>query len=292
MKRIVVTGAAGLVGSRAIEYLRERYEVHAVVRKLPLEPLVDVEYHEIDLVSLCWDSLPPKADAVFHLAQSSHMRDFPDKADDIFAVNSAATASLLQYAMRANVSSFVLTSTGGLYGAHDGPIDESTPLCLPEGPLRHYFTTKRCAELLAHDYAQLMSVVILRPFFVYGAGQKQSMLVPRLLSNVRTGTPIELRGEAGASLNPIHVDDVVVSLEACLSLSGLQLFNLAGPEIVTIRQMAECIGDLFSVPPVFLTQSGHADGFVADISRMRDLLASPTVGFARGVASLINERFG
>jgi len=289
VSRIVLTGAAGLLGARALTTLHGQHEIHAVVRKRPAAPLAGVTYHELDLATN-WstESLPSRVDAVCHLAQSARMRDFPAQAPDIFAVNLAATASLLDYARRSGASHFVLASTGGLYGRHDGAITEETPLNPPGGELGYYFETKRCAELLAAAYVDRLNVIVLRPFFIYGPAQHDDMLIPRLIARVRAGQPITLRGQSGTRLNPIYVDDAVAVLEGTLGLDGHHVINVAGPQVSSIREISNRIAGLLGVDPVFQLEAGEPDHIVSSIARMKAIVDRDLVDVHSGIATMLS----
>jgi len=287
-KSIVVTGANGLLGRNAIEELSKRHEIHAVVRAIPDSPVSGVSYHIVDLASdWDWGSLPKKTDAVFHLAQSKRMREFPEQALDIYQVNLGATAKLLDYARSAGAAHFVLASTGGLYGAGSEVFSENSPIRSPEGPLKYYFDTKHCGEILAKNYASFMSIVILRPFFIYGPGQNRTMLIPRLIDSVCEGCPIGLQGESGIRLNPVHVSDVSKVIEATLYLSGFHVINVAGPDVLFLREIAMTIGGLLGKEPRFTIQDIKPCHIVSDIAKMRKLVQGRGVSFSSGVATLI-----
>jgi len=187
--RLLVTGAGGFVGSRLVAELAPRHEVFAVARR-PGPAIDGVVWIALDLARpLDPARLPAGVDSVVHLAQSRRYRDFPDGAADVFAVNVASTVALLEYARHAGVRSFVFTSSGGVYGfSYERFVEED-----PVNPLNFYFGSKYSAELLIGNYGTLFHTVVLRPFFVYGAGQ-QGMLVPNLVERVLTDTEITIEG--------------------------------------------------------------------------------------------------
>lgn len=289
MSRILVTGASGLVGSAIIRDWSAHHELFAVSRRaLPEGPSASTILADL-AASWSVDDLPGRIDAVIHLAQSNHWQDFPAAALDMFGVNVAATAKLLDYAATAGATRFVLASTGGLYGSSPQPITEASPLCSADGPLEYYFATKRAAETLALSYRHRFCVSIVRPFFVYGAGQRLPKLIPRLIDNVRTGTAIRVRGDSGTMLNPVHVDDMVKVLAACLEENHQGIVNVGGGQVTSIREMATRIGQLLGSTPQFTSEPGHAEGFVADIARMRSLTKSDPIGFDDGIARLLKQ---
>ena len=287
MSRALLTGVTGLVGHRLAHALAAEHEVVGVCRRAPDHaPFTSVV---IDLSKeWTWRSLPARADVVIHLAQSDNWQA-PDAALDVFAVNLASAARLLDYAANAGASHFVLMSTGGLYGASDVPLTESAPLRLGDGPLRYYFETKRSAEEFAGVYRDRMAVSILRPFFIYGSGQRLPKLVPRLIDALTAGRAVPIRGQSGTILNPVHVDDVVRVVQACLAQRHSGLVNVAGGQVTSIRDMASRIGRLFDVTPQFQAEPGDAEQFVSDTAVMRRLIGAEPIGFDEGIGSILAD---
>lgn len=270
-----------------MDLLRARHEIHAVVRKRPAVPVDGVTYHEIDL-SAPWsaESLPIPMDAIVHLAQSRNYRDFPAKALEIFHVNVATTAVLLDYGRRAGASHFILASTGGLYQPGNETICESTPINPPQRELSYYFRSKLSAELLVDTYRQWMNVSILRPFFIYGPGQTSDKLIARLMSSVMDSKPIQIAGEEGLQINPVHVDDVADLLCSLIETEGSRVLNVAGPQEVSLRHIANEIGRLAEHPPVFAPTGGVPERIVADHRPVQSLLGRPMIRFDDGLRSL------
>ena len=292
-QRILVTGADGLLGRHVLETWRGSRDIHALVRRAPDRPIEGVSYIAMDLAGpLDFARLPARVDAVIHLAQSPHMRDFPDAASDIYAVNTASTAQLLDWARRAGAGHFLLASTGGLYAPSAAPLTEESRLDPPRGPLGFYFDTKLCSEILVRAYEGQMHTVILRPFFIYGPGQRETMLLPRLIANVREGRALPVRGGRGTRLNPIFAGDAVDALATCLAADAPGVLNLAGPEVLTIRDIALHIGALIGREPLFDAQEGEADSVVADISRLRQRLTAPMTRFRDGIAEMVGSMEG
>lgn len=287
-KRLVITGGTGLVGRHFINHYANDFEIHALVLKKPDTEQKNVRYYEFDLsVGLDVTLLPRTVDAVIHLAQSEKFRDFPTGALSVFNVSVATTSLLLDYAHKAQASHFVLASTGGIYGANAEPVTESTPVQLPVGPLNYYFSTKYAAEKLVQAYAQILTVSILRPFFIYGHGQRKSMLLPRLVGNIRQRVPVNLQGDEGIVINPVHVTDVRDVIACCLTDSTSRIINVSGPDIVSIRQLANLIGSKVGQVPFFERVDGEAVNIIADNAIMRRLLNRPLTQLDPGVVDLL-----
>lgn len=295
MKRTcLITGAHGLVGTHLLPWLAE-YELYAVAREADSEWQAALPGHcrlieaDLSLPGFC-DKLPGKVDAVIHLAQSNHFRLFPDKALDIAAVNTFSTVQLLDYAKRAGARHFVYASTGGVYPA--GPervCVEAEPLAVQQ-QAGMYYASKLSAELFVEAYSRLMTTVVLRFFFIYGPGQRQSMLIPRLVQSVMEGRPIALQGDNGIRINPVYVSDAVRAVAAALQLSTSAVVNVAGPEVWSLRDIGHAIAAAVGKPALFQSDlEVVAQDLVADVGLMRQLLVSPAIGLREGLALYVQE---
>lgn len=286
--RILITGGAGLVGSRLLRLLDPEAELHLLVRHPDpaLEGLGNIHQHPTDLaVGVDVARLPARMDQVVHLAQSAHFRDFPRQAPDVFNVNVGTLATLLHYAVHAGATRFVLASSGGVYGSSAAPLREDTPVSLSGNP-GFYLASKLCGELLAGAYGPHMDVVMLRLFFAYGRGQRRSMLLPHLVDSVRNGVPVGLAGPEGIRVNPIHADDAAAACRAALAVTGMRTINVAGPEVHSLRALCELIGARLGKAPVYDLRPGDSGGdVIGDTTRMTELLGPAT----RRVADHLDE---
>lgn len=290
MKSILLTGATGLIGSHFLAAHRDDFAIHSVSRRRPGEGAARGTHTPIDL-SGSWDAgaLPQRIDAVIHLAQSEYFREFPEHAVDIFAVNTAATIRLLEYARRAHARTFVLASSGGVYAASDSGFTENARISA-RGDLGFYLGTRLCSEIVAQSYAPYFNLITLRFFFVYGPGQRPDMLIPRLISHVRNGTAITLQGTEGIRITPTHVSDAVAAVRKSLELSGTHTINVGGPEVFSIAEIANIIGRRVGRAPVFAIDPGAAPNHITgDITRMREMLVPPRVRFEDGVQTVLRQ---
>jgi UDP-glucose 4-epimerase len=288
MQNIVVTGANGLLGSHLVPLLAGKANVHILTRQVPAESPPGVTHHAIDLAgNPDYSGLPSRIDGVIYLAQSRRFREFPDAAAEVFEVNVTQVVKLLDHARRAGARSFVHASTGGVYGTSAAAFSEDAPVAAG-GSLGFYLTSKLCAEAVVREFAPHMNVAILRPFFIYGAGQPRGMLVPRLIDNVRGGVPLTLQGQNGMRINPVHASDAARAFIAALDMVGSNVVNVAGPETLSLRQIGEIIGRRTGVEPKFLVTEGSAEcDVIGSTEKMEAHLCAPAVRFADGVGDLL-----
>lgn len=259
---------------------------HAVWLRHPRISVVEQDVTRFDFARL-----PPAIEAVFTLAQSSHFRDFPAKAEEIFAVNVTSNLQLLQWAVAAGVKRYVHVSSGGIYGGRQGGQFLETELLPVDSPLGFYLGSKLCAEVVFQNYRHFFdAAIILRPFFVYGPGQRSDMFIARLIESVKKGTPIQLQGDAGLRVNPIFVADAALSISNALNLNGCHIINLAGPDVLSLREISEIIGAAVGRAPVFEPKSGPPVDYVADIAREVSQLLPALTPFREGIVKAIRNQ--
>lgn len=240
--KILVTGAAGFLGSKllpALQQNREEVGVCGVVRNLPANLVPSVKYVVTDLSAPGWtDDLPDENfDVVIHLAQSRFHREFPVKGMDIFNVNVRSTVELADWSRRHRVKRFLFTSTGNVYGSQQ-KVHKEDDSCKPDAM---YGATKLSAEILLKPYSGFMTILVLRIFGVYGPGQVNAMF-PNIIQRFICGDEIILAGDVGVRSNPIFLDDCVLAIQRLSQMpmpSDFEVLNVCGSETIDLKQVSE-----------------------------------------------------
>jgi len=269
MKKILVSGATGLLGYELVQRLSSNHQVYKLVKTLDTTLGENQIVHNF-LGEFDEKILPVKMDYIFHLAQFRDFKNFPEQSSEIFCVNTLSTLSLINYGLRSGVKKFVYTSTGGLYKGLSFPISESDSIKKPQ-ELDFYCASKLSSELLISSYSKFMDVQILRPFFIFGPRQSDQMLIPRIIKSIRNKDSIHLAGEQGISINPIYVKDAVSILIRLLEVPGSNLFNIAGNEIISISKLAFLVSEIIGEEPNFIHQLSQMD-LVGDNKLVRNVL--------------------
>jgi len=285
MDTIFVIGGGGFVGRHVVRHLAGN-GLRVVATSRPGSsppPATGVEWLPNDLTLDDTATWPVRYDAVVYLAQSSRWREFPLGADDVVRVNVAAVQRAAEHARSAGAKRFVHMSSGTVYAQQKEPVREDEPI--PISAARSFYAaSKLAAEFLLGSYAPYFGVIQFRLFMPYGAGQNERMLLPLIVSKVREGVSVDLHGADGLMCNPVAVGDVAEAIRRCLSLDGSHTLNLAGPEELTLRQIAGMIGTAVGREPVFTTKPGTAPVIVGDTSRLQATVGwQPPTRFVDGL---------
>jgi len=226
--------------------------------------------------------LPPHVDTVIHLAQSRRFREFPQGAADVFAINTMSTARLLDYAVKSGCQEFIYASTGSVYRPTTSLLSESSSV-LKFDEIQMYPASKLAAEVILGAYSRSLRVVVMRIFFMYGPGQHESMLIPRLINFIRQGRPISLSVPDGFRFNPLYADDVASLIWSIMDSDFSGLLNVAGPEELNLREVCELIGKQVGVNPLFENSSGIPADFRVDLAKLESRFGAMPTRFDVGI---------
>lgn len=284
--KILIIGANGLLGRNLVDKLSQDNFVHALVKNkknLHFKVHKNVNLIEANLVDFKVEILPVDLDIIYYVAQSNYYRDFPSSVMDIFEVNVYAPLKIVEWARKKNIKKFIYTSSGGVYTNPNEPVKEFLEINA-NAKMGFYLNSKLSAEMLLKNYADFFETfVILRPFFMYGKGQNPTMLIPRLFHNIKLGHDVSLYGNEGIKMNPIFIDDSVKAIIRISSLVGEYIINIAGDEIVTIKELALLIGSIVHKAPQFTYSQNKSNDLIADNILMKKILDEPLTPLKLGL---------
>ena len=282
---IIVTGANGLIGYELCKLLSSSYNVFAISRSNP--NITGVKFIKLNFKKeIDFDKLPKSIDVIYHLVQSNKFRNFPESAIELYTVNTLSTLRLLEYARKKDCIKFVYASSGGVYGNSESAFSEESPV-LNNEDLGSYIGSKLCSEIMTDNYKSYFDIIITRFFFVYGKRQNKTMLIPRLVDNIKNGKEIILQGVGGLSLNPIHVNDASQVLMKILELNGCHKFNIGGEQVLSIKEISDIIGEKLGKIPIYLFKKSMPVNLIGDITKMKSLLTTPKIRFEEGIEELL-----
>jgi UDP-glucuronate 4-epimerase len=303
MANVVVTGAAGFVGSTLSEQLIDAgHTVIGIDAFIPYYPrglkennlsqlLTDpnFRFHEADLRSADMRHVIDGADAVFHLAAMAGLLRSWQEFDDYMTCNVLATQRLLEAARDVATPHFLQISTSSVYGRF-ATGDETSPLA----PISPYGITKLAAEHLCWAYAENydLPVTVLRLFSVYGPRQRPDMGYNIFIRSILNDEPITVDGDGNDSRSNTFVEDCAQGLMLAFEQpeeSVGEIFNIGGGEEVSVNQVLEILQQL-SGREARITHGPRRPGdqrrTVADISKARQRLGyQPTTRIGDGLAA-------
>ena len=295
--RALVTGASGFLGLRLIQrLLHQGHEVIALLRPGTVNPINDQYSQHIrtvycDLSDFSGLVELKNIDAVFTLAQERHFRDFPRTAHQVLKVNVEANVKIWEWASRNDVRKLIHASSGGIYGPGSGVAFAEHNRTAPVAQTSFYLGSKLCAEIALQSFlAVVESVVVVRPFFLYGPGQQLDMFIQRMITNVSIGAPVSLGGRDGIRTNPIFIDDAADLFAKALTTEGSYVTNCAGLEVVTLRQLCEEIGRHIGRPPVFSESNQVTSDCIGDTTLQVQRFGEPKINLGDGLSQTIRER--
>jgi len=310
--RIVVTGAAGFIGSTLAEALvaggHEVVGLDAFIDYYPrpmkeanlagLAKTPGFRFQELDLRTAELDPWLDGADAVIHeAAMAGLMRSWTDL--ELYAsCNILGTNRLIEAALRNGIGRFVLASTSSVYGT-EAVGDEDSRL-EPSSP---YGITKLAAEklVLAHAASSGLPGTIIRYFSIYGPRQRPDMAYHRFIEAMLDGQPITVFGDGEQTRSNTYIDDAVAGTLLALERGVVGgIYNIGGGRTVSLNDAIGLIAGHLGVEPRIQREParrGDQRHTSADIGRARAVLGyAPTIepaeGLGRQVAWHVARRGG
>jgi nucleoside-diphosphate-sugar epimerase len=302
---VLVTGAAGFVGSHLVEALLDDGEdVRGVdcftsyyprslkrrnlslVRSRPGFSLVEADLAEADLPSLL-----DGVEIAFHLSGQPGVRpSWGSEFSTYVRNNIQATQRLLESMRGSTIRKLVYASSSSVYGdAESYP----TPESISPHPVSPYGVTKLAAEHLCELYRSTFGIptVSLRLFTVYGPRQRPDMAFSRLIRAAVRGQPFDLYGDGEQTRDFTFVTDVVRAMLDAASSSWCGVANVGGGARTSMNQVLEIVEGLCG--PVDVTRRAMQEGDVRHTAADTSVAATafgyaPRTSLPDGLAAMVS----
>lgn len=308
--RVIVTGAAGFIGSHLTSaLLQDGWDVVGIdnfdpfydrglkmanVARLqrPGFQLIEADIRDRQRMNDTFVAVRPAI--VFHLAGMPGVRlSIADPARYV-DVNVNGTASILDAARAGACRNVVFASSSSVYGNNPKvPFAETDAV---DTPISAYAATKRSAELIAHTYAHLFgqSIACLRFFTVYGPAQRPDLAIGSFLRLMAAGEEIPMFGDGSTSRDYTFIDDIIAGVRAAAARvedaadGFFRIWNLGGSHPVKLAELIARIGEVVGRTPRVRRlpmQPGDVERTYADLTRSRaELGYEPRTALAEGLA--------
>lgn len=290
-KRILITGAAGFIGSNLTNSLLRRGNVQVIgldnfddfysreQKEKNMSSFIsnkDFSFVEGDIRNMDDLLALSEIDVIVHLAAKAGVR--PSILNPILYqdVNVSGTQNLLEFARQRNIKQFVFGSSSSVYGINENvPWHEEEKLM----PISPYASTKLSCEMLGHVYSHLYGIrfVALRFFTVYGPAQRPDLAIHKFFNSISNGQEIPVFGDGSTSRDYTFVEDTIQGIEAAIDYdqSDFEIINLGNHQTVTLSELILAIEKICGTQAIIdrqPEQPGDVPQTYADISKAQKLL--------------------
>ena len=305
--RILVTGAAGFIGSHVCErLLGEKYQVIGIdnidpyynpeIKRNNLKVLhkyknfISCQVSILDFEGLKKIFAGHKPDKIVHLAAKVGVRpSFRNKAE-YESVNIKGTENLLKLSCEFKAKNFVFGSSSSVYGVIKGASREKDEL----KPISVYAITKKDGEALCRKYHDLcgLNVTILRFFTVYGPRGRPDMAIYKFTKLIDEGKVIEMYGEGSTRRDYTYVEDIVSGIINALHEDfSFEIFNLGNNNAVELKYIISVIEKNLGKKAMIKKmpmQNGDVPLTYADITKSKKLLKyNPKTRIEEGIKKFV-----
>lgn len=292
-RRILVTGAAGFIGSNLSDrllsegwsvmgldnfdpfyerFIKERNISKALENKKFI--FMEGDIRDVDFLNRCFTQFKP--DVIVHLAAKAGVRRSILDPQSYFDVNLTGTLNILDAMRQNSISRMIFASSSSVYGNNfKVPFEESDIVDYPVSP---YAASKKAGELLCHTYHHLFGIEIfcLRFFTVYGPRQRPDLAINKFTSAMLKGAPVYLFGDGSTSRDYTFIDDILQGIMASIeNLKGFEIFNLGESSAITLNNLVALLEKITGIKAdrVYKPfQDGDVNKTFADISKAKRLL--------------------
>ncbi|HVP29166.1 MAG TPA: SDR family NAD(P)-dependent oxidoreductase [Myxococcota bacterium] len=311
-QRVLVTGAAGFIGSTLVDrLLAEGREVVGYDSFDPFYPEAEKRRNLVgalasprfrlergdvrDAERLADLFAQHRFDGVVHLAALAGVRPSLERPVEYADVNVTGTSVVLQAAAQRGGARVVFASSSSVYGERgaepDQPFRETDDV---DHPISPYAATKKACELVAHvfHHAHGLPIVAARIFTAYGPRQRPDLAIRKFVERMRRGEPIPVFGDGSAVRDFTFVEDLVTGLVAALDRDlGYTVLNFGAGRTTSVIEVVRALERALGVAAKIdwqPRQTGDVSRTWADTTRARTLIGyAPATRLDEGIARFV-----
>ncbi|MCK9409413.1 MAG: GDP-mannose 4,6-dehydratase [Bacteroidetes bacterium] len=305
MNTVLVTGAAGFIGSHVTEKLLDKgYKVIGIdnfdifySRQIKERNLINIiqrpnfQFIESDIRNrenfrtIC---ISNKIESIIHLAARAGVRPSIVDPTLYISVNIDGTVNILETMKECGIKKLVFASSSSVYGdTNTVPYSETQNTDYPVSP---YAATKKACELFCSQYSTLynLNISCLRFFTAYGPRQRPEMAIHKFVRHIVNELPIEMYGDGTTARDYTYISDIVDGIIASLNyLSGFEIYNLGESSSIPLIKLIRLLEEILHKKAIVNNlpmQSGDVHFTFADISKAKTKLHyNPSIGIETGL---------
>ncbi|MBX7255611.1 MAG: GDP-mannose 4,6-dehydratase [Candidatus Hydrogenedentes bacterium] len=309
MRKVLVTGAAGFIGSSVTDALLARgdrvigvdnfdtFYDPGVKRRNLAGALTSERFslHELDIrdqqtLETVFESERP--DVVVHLAARAGVRPSLEDPNLYHSVNIIGSQNLMDACRRHPVSHIVFASSSSVYGGlKETPFREDMFVDRPVSP---YAATKRMNELMAHVYNHVYSqkITLLRFFTVYGPRQRPEMAIHKFARLIDKNEPIPMFGDGSSRRDYTYIEDILDGVLKAVDMPfEYEIFNLGESHTTSLKELIDLLSEALGKPAqIKQLPFDKADMEItfADVSKAKTMLGyDPKTTMREGLAKFV-----
>lgn len=300
MKKCIVTGGAGFIGSNLVEKLiNSNYKINIIDNlstglKSNLKTFEKkINFYEKDIsdIEQLDDIIFEDVDYIFHLAGLADIVPSIENPEKYFKSNVLGTLNVLQKSKKHKVKKFIYAASASCYGIpRKFPITEKSEI-ITEYP---YALTKNLGEQMVMHWAKVYKIpyISLRFFNAYGQRSRTTgaygAMFGVFLAQKLNKLPLTIVGDGSQTRDFIHVNDLVDAVvKAAEHPIKNEIFNVASGVETSVNTIADIIGGKKILIP---KRPGEPDRSLADISKIKKLIGwKPQISINEGVKMLLKD---
>lgn len=317
MKKIIITGGAGFIGSHTCEaFLEKGCSVFVIDNfndyydpEIKRKNIIEIEtgfgtgnfkVYESDIrdKESIMNIFERHKDAfVIHLAACAGVRPSIENPKLYFDVNVMGTLNILECMNEMNMKQLIFASSSSVYGENSADLFSEGKS--DDRPISPYAATKRSCELLCHTFHHIygFNIACLRFFTVYGPRQREDLAIHKFTKLITDGAPINAFGNGKSMRDYTYIDDIVDGILGaynwiCETHNAFEIFNLGGGQAVTLERLISTLEaelDKKAIINRMPMQAGDVSKTSADISKASQAFGyHPKTDFNTGIKNFVN----
>ncbi|HET8964390.1 MAG TPA: NAD-dependent epimerase/dehydratase family protein [Chitinophagales bacterium] len=304
MKRILITGGAGFIGSAVINKLQEQKSDIFVLDNLSFgnrefinierEKFFEVDILDCEKVNAIINEINPHK--IIHLAAVHFIPYCNQHPFESGNINIKGTLNVISAASSLrDLELFMFASTAAVYPVLDGPIKETSRL----QPMDIYGLSKLAGEHLCNEFylKSRIPTLICRFFNAFGPNETNPHLIPEIQRQLMDGKSVIKLGNLTPKRDFIHTYDMAEAIDILLNKfkSGIEIFNLGRGIEYSVKEVVDTFEKIFGKKIEITVESERIRKtermhLLADITKLKDFTGwEPKIGIHEGIRTLLNK---
>ena len=286
---IVVTGSESFIGKKLISSLLEKNE--KIVGFDLVDKSQNYDFIKIDIRSQNLEQkIPENTDVLIHLASLSSDPLCKGKSYETFDVNVLGTLNLIRAAIKKNVKQFIFASTEWVYEGFTGNEEKNEDSLIDITQHKsEYALSKLVSEMnLKQEFDNgLSNVTILRFGIIYGPREKNWAAVESIANTVKHNDEVTV-GSLKTGRRFVHLNDIVQGIILSIGISGFNIINLTGDQIITLEDIIKTSEKLYN-KSITITEKNSTNISLRNPSNQKAkkiLKWNPEINLEKGLRSI------